>query len=703
MKKTILFISILSSMAAVGHAEDVVALPSIQSKASPDALTLKQQVTQSSTATKGLLQLKEVPQTVNVIPQEVMKEQGVTSMQGALQNVPGVGFSTGDGQRDQVSIRGFNSVYDSYVDGFRDDAMYYRDLSNTDRIEVVKGPASVLYGRGSAGGLINRVTKKPTSQPLREVALMGSTLGQRRAEVDINQPITDTVKARLTGAVENSGGYRNQAFLERQAVAPSVLWDISDKTKLLVQADYLHDNRLADQGFPMDPTTNRPLALDRKVFLGSANAKDSSNTDTEVKSATVTLDHQFDDTWKYHGVVHAYTYSLDRQLPNSDYSSKDKGKTYVLSIQQSRRFRNEKGVATQQEVSGKFKTGQLDHNVLLGLEVSHQNKNDKVFASPASSILQLNNIVLPVWQPISTVTPATNSQNNSTNEALYLQDLIGLNDQLKMLIGARYDILDQKRSTLAVKKNVTTPYNRTDHKVSPRIGLVYEPSDNLSLYASYNQSFQPLSDALAVYNNLSSLQPTQTKSYEVGAKWDITPDYNVSLSVFNTTQNNVLQKDPTDSTGQTAVVAGEQRTRGFEVSTVGQITDKLSVLAGYAYLDAKITKSVLASVPVGASAALAPKSSANVWVKYAFNDHWYAAIGGRAQTSQYAASTNVLKLPGYTVANAAVGYNNDRYDVGLNVNNIFDRHYFASAHGLADQGALIGNPLNAQMTLRYRF
>ncbi|MBF7681943.1 TonB-dependent siderophore receptor [Acinetobacter sp. B5B] len=697
MKKTILLVSILSSFSGLGYADEVAALPSIRSKANQQ--TLKQEVTQASTATKGALQLKDVPQTVNVIPQEILREQAVTSVQGALQNVPGVGFSTGDGQRDQVSIRGFNSVYDSYIDGFRDDAMYYRDLSNTERIEVVKGPASVLYGRGSAGGLINRITKKPMAEPLREITLMGSTLGQRRSQFDVNQPLSDQVKMRLTGAVEDSDGYRNQAFLKRQAIAPSMSWDISDKTKLLVQADYLHDDRLADQGFPMDPTTHRPLALDRKVFLGPANAKDSADTDTEVKSATVTLDHTFDNAWKYHGVVHAYKYSLDRQLPNSSYNAKNQ----TISITPSRRFRNEKGVATQQELSGQFKTGSIEHNVLVGLELNHQNKDDKIFASPPASTLQLNNIVLPTWQSISTVTPTTNNKNNSTNKALYIQDMLALNTQLKVLIGARYDDLEQKRSSLAVQKNVTTPYNRTDHKFSPRVGLVYEPIEQLSLYASYNQSFQPLSDALTVYRNLSGLQPTKTQSYEVGAKWDVTPDYNVSLSIFNTTQNNVLQSDPADKTGQTALVAGEQRSRGVEVTAVGQLTDKLSILAGYAYLDAKITKSVLASVPVGSLAALTPKNSANVWAKYQFNDHWYAAVGGRAQTSQYAASTNVLKLPGYAVMNAAVGYNHERYDVGLNVNNIFDRHYFVSAHGLSDQGALIGNPVNAQLTLRYRF
>lgn len=694
MKKTTLILSILSSISALTYA-DTVDLPSIQVKA--EQKTLKAKMTEASTATKGLMQLKDVPQTVNVIPQEILKEQGVTSIQGALQNVPGVGFSTGDGQRDQVSIRGFNSVYDNYVDGFRDDAMYYRDLSNTERIEVVKGPASVLYGRGSAGGLINRVTKKPMLEPLHEIDLMGSTLGQRRAQFDLNEPISQTVKARLTGAVENSGGYRNQAFLQRQAISPSVLWDISDKTKLLLQADYLHDDRLADQGVPMDPTTKRPLQLNDKVFLGAANAKQVGDTDIEVKSATATLDHEFNNAWKYHGVVHGYTYSLDRQFSNASYS---KG---VISLVQSRRFRNEKGVSTEQEISGKFKTGNIEHNALAGLEVSHQNKDDQIFASPAAYTTSINQIVLPNWSPILTNTAKTDNKNNSTTTGIYLQDLISFTSQIKMLIGARYDNLDQKRSGLTVKTNALTTYNRTDNKVSPRVGFVYEPIKNLSLYASYNQSFQPLSDALTVYNNLSNLKPTQTKSYEVGAKWDITPDYNVTLSAFDTTQNNILQQDPADKTGQTAVVAGEQETKGIEVTTVGNITDQWSVLAGYAYLDGKMTKSALSTVPVGSKAALTPKNSANLWVKYKLNDHWYAALGGKAQTYQYAAPDNALRLPGYAIMNAAVGYTSDRYDVGINLNNVFDRHYYISAHGLSSTGALIGDPINAQFTLRYRF
>lgn len=189
----------------------VTNLPTISVKADKES-SLKQEVGQASSATKGLMQLKDIPQIVNVVPKQVLREQTVTSMQGALQNVAGLSFSVGDGQRDQVMIRGFSAITDNYVDGIRDDALYFRDMSNVERIEVLKGPASVLYGRGSAGGLVNKINKKPIDQSLREVSLIGSTTRQRRAEVDVNEKVAENVKVRLTGAVEDSDGYRDQAF-----------------------------------------------------------------------------------------------------------------------------------------------------------------------------------------------------------------------------------------------------------------------------------------------------------------------------------------------------------------------------------------------------------------------------------------------------------------------------------------------------------
>lgn len=301
MKRSVLFISSVGVMTSHVYAleadqQAVTNLPTISVKADKE-ISLKQEVGQASSATKGLMQLKDVPQIVNVVPKQVLREQTVTSMQGALQNVAGLSFSVGDGQRDQVMIRGFSAITDNYVDGIRDDALYFRDMSNVERIEVLKGPASVLYGRGSAGGLVNKINKKPMDQSLREVSLIGSTTGQRRAEVDVNEKVAENVKVRLTGAVEDSDGYRDQAFLKRQAVAPSVQWDITDKTKLLLQADYLHDNRLADQGFPTDPITGKPVKTNPKTFYGALNGKEVGDVDTEISSQTISLDHEFNDNF----------------------------------------------------------------------------------------------------------------------------------------------------------------------------------------------------------------------------------------------------------------------------------------------------------------------------------------------------------------------------------------------------------------------
>ena len=204
----------------------------------------------SRAATKTDMSLMDVPQTVNVVPHAVIEDQNATSMQDALRNVPGVGFSVGDGQRDQITIRGFNSITDQYVDGIRDDALYYRDLSNVDHVEVLKGPAAVLYGRGSAGGIVNRVLKRPDANPVRDVGVTLGTRGERRGEFDLGWNASDAARFRITGAAENSNSFRDQFQLNRQAIAPSAQFKLDRDTVLNVEFDYLHDRRTSDQGCP---------------------------------------------------------------------------------------------------------------------------------------------------------------------------------------------------------------------------------------------------------------------------------------------------------------------------------------------------------------------------------------------------------------------------------------------------------------------
>ena len=222
---------------------------------------------ESRSAMKIDAPLRDIPQTVNVVPESVIKDQGAQSMEDVLKNVPGIGLSNGDGQRDQVTIRGFSAIGDMYIDGVRDDALYFRDLSNIERVEVIKGPAAVLYGRGSSGGLINSISKKPSFTPKREVGMNVDSEGKRRTQFDTGWADPQSNQAyRVTGAFEDSDTFRDDGYIDRKAIAPSAYFRLSDDLELNLGATYLYDKRLIDFGIPA--LGNRPVDVDRDKRFG---------------------------------------------------------------------------------------------------------------------------------------------------------------------------------------------------------------------------------------------------------------------------------------------------------------------------------------------------------------------------------------------------------------------------------------------------
>ena len=266
----------------------------------------------SSTATKGSAALRDIPQSVNVIPQQLIKDQAARSMEDALKNVPGVALSHGDGQRDQVFIRGFSAIADQFVDGLRDDALYFRDLSNIERIEVLKGPAAVLYGRGSSGGLINRVTKKPVfGETAGDVTLNVGSYGLKRVSSDINWSSGETVAFRLNVAKENSDSYRDQQFIDRYSIAPSLALKISPDTKLLLQYSNAKDQRVTDFGIPA--LNGRPVDVPVSAYYGSSRARDDDTSTSKVASYTAVLDHRFNDAFSFKNSTRFYDYNLNRR------------------------------------------------------------------------------------------------------------------------------------------------------------------------------------------------------------------------------------------------------------------------------------------------------------------------------------------------------------------------------------------------------
>ncbi|WP_133645136.1 TonB-dependent receptor [Paraburkholderia flava] len=655
----------------------------------------------SNTATKTSMSLIEVPQTVNVIPRALLDEQNATSLQDALRNVPGLGFSVGDGQRDQVTIRGFNAITDQYVDGIRDDALYYRDLSNVERIDVLKGPAAVLYGRGSAGGIINRVLKKPQANPEQSVGVSLGTEGERRGDFDLGWNANDAARFRITGAAENSNSFRNQFQLNRQAIAPSAQFRIDRDTTINLEFDYLHDRRTSDQGLPA--YLGRPVNVPIQTYYGSADAASSSYNDISAKSATASLDHRFNDSLSFHAAVRAYDFSLERK----NYATYEPIKTAVnpvVTLDQSTRFRQDHGVDSLFELTQKTTLFGMKHELLYGVELSQQQKFDTLYSRTKVATYDLFNpqLVTIPGMPAG-LTPKTNASTVLGLAGVYAQDLISLTEHWKVLAGVRFDYLQQtRRDYTAAQINL----DRTDRNWSPRVGLIYEPLDWVSLYASYSQSFSPLADTLisngAVANG-STLAPQKTSAFEIGSKFDIAGRASASVALFDMKQTNQQIADPSNPSFSLPI--GTQRSRGLELGLTGEIAPKWSVYAGYTYMNGSVDGSPQASasglILKDNTPGLMPRHSASIWLKRDLPYGFYAAGGAQFQSARYTSASDAVTLPSFVTFDLGAGYHGKKVDVTLTLDNLFDRKYFIAAHGNADMFNMPGAPRTLTATARW--
>ena len=651
----------------------------------------------SNTATKIPVPLREIPQSVNVVPHAVIEDQNALSINDTLRNVPGVSQALGDSQRDQVTIRGFTSINDQYVDGLRDDSLYFRDLSNIDRVEVLKGPSAVLYGRGSAGGIINRVTKKPVTATMAEIGVLFGTEGQKRADFDLNASINnDAARARLTGAVEDSGGFRNDYFLRRQAIAPSFLFNLTPDTKLTLQFDYLHDRRIADQGIPA--FHGRPANVPISTRYGSANAADGS-VESTVKSATATLDHRFNDKWSFHSAVRTYEYSLDRNNYVTIKSVND-GPIPTVTLNVNQRNRNDRGTVWQSELTQKAETWGIEHTLLYGVELGYQDKSDRVAGLAKNFTYNLFNPVLQVLPTVpATAVPSNYGLSHNETYAMYAQDLIKFSPQWTLLAGLRYELLKQSRDDLTPKNQ---DISRNDRPLSPRVGVVYHPVEPLSLYAMYSRSFQPVADSFTFFPNSSSLSPQATTNYEIGAKYDLSTGASITAALFDMKQTNLTSADPVTLQG---VPIGTQRTRGLELAFTGEIARTWSLIASYDYLNGRLDNPFDKSGGVAVSGnqpALTPRHSGSLWLKHDLPYGFYVAGGVRAESARFASQYNLTTLPGYMTVDLGAGYRSRHVDVTLTLQNLFNRSYFIAGHSGAENYNMPGAPRTALVALRYK-
>lgn len=656
----------------------------------------------ASSATKLDAPLRDIPQTVNVVPQELLRDQGVLSMEAAMKSVPGVGLSHGDGQRDQVTLRGFSAISDQFIDGVRDDALYFRDLSNVERVEVLKGPASVLYGRGSSGGLINRITRKPGIDRTEITAQVGSRK-QRRAEFDLARAqVTDNVALRVTGAIERADSYRSQQFLERDALAPSLALKLGAATTLLLQAEHLSDRRVTDFGIPS--YHGRPVNVPASTYYGAANARDSDYSHSEVTAYGFALEHRFNDRISLRNAFRHYDYTLDR---NNTLVGAVNEAAQTASLNRTNLRREENGWFNQTELTQKAWLGGMAHQFLYGVEFGKQDKDQLNRSQSNVATVSLFQPVLPVLPLAVTAAPSTDNLGIMSTGSAYVQDLASLSASWKALVGVRYDRFEQEtRERRAGQANL----GRTDRAWSPRVGLVYQPSNTQSYYASFSKSFQPSAENFALAANNAQIAPEETTNREVGGKFDfLNGALSTTASLFRLERTNIKSTDPVTNR---LLPIGTQRTDGLELTLAGRLAREWQLWAGYAFLDARITSSpaldnsdnVIKRVPIeGKRATLTPRHSGNLWVTRSFGSQWRAGAGLNAVAQRFANPGNTVALPGYASLDAMVGYELAGLELQLNVRNLLDRRYIVSGHGSSPNLNLPGAPRSALLTARYRF
>jgi catecholate siderophore receptor len=661
------------------------------------------QAKRSSTATKTDTPLIDVPQSVSVVTQAQISDQSVQSMSDAVRYVPGVTASQGEGNRDALNFRGSGvTTGDFYLDGIRDDVQTYRDFYNTDRLEVLKGPNGMVFGRGASGGAINRVSKEAGWDPVREIKATYGAYNQKRTSIDIGNGINDVAAFRLNAVYEDSDSYRSGVNLKRYGVNPTFTITPSDNTKITIGAEYFKDQHIGDRGIPSigGGLNNRPYRLeDYQTFYGNATL---SPNETETKALNAMIEHAFNDNLSIRNRTRYASYDKFYQNVYADGAVANN----LFAVGAYRDTTDRKNFINQTDIVYKINTGRFEHQLLAGMEVGTQKTtNSRLIDGSSERISSSVSVLSPTYNlPISLSNTSRNQASEIDIFALYVQDQIKISEQWQAILGVRHDQLKTHYDNIKTNQTIEV----SDSLVSPRAGLIFKPLGNLSLYGSYSLSYVPRAgdQLISLTATTKSLQPEKFINKELGAKYDITPQLSLTAAIYELERKNVAMTDPAN-TSQNIVIDG-QLTKGVEFGISGKMTDRWSMFGGYSYQDATFTKAMTISglsYTAGATLGQTPSHTFSLWNRYDFNENWGAAIGIVSRSQMYAltpSTTASTILPGYARLDAAFFWKaSDKMQLQLNVENLTDKDYVANAH--TNNNLTPGAPLTARATLTYHF
>jgi len=646
-----------------------------------------------SSATKTLTPLIDLPQSVTVIPQELMKDQMMMSIGDVVRYVPGITAIQGENNRDQLVIRGNSTSADFFLDGVRDDVQYYRDLYNLDRVEALKGPNAMMFGRGGGGGVVNRVTKEAGFAPVHEFTLLGGSYGNKRFTADLDQPLSDKVAIRLNAMYENSDSFRKYVNLERHGINPTLTFAPGKQTKITLDYENFRDDRVADRGIPS--FQGRPVDVDASTYYGNP---DQSHVGARVNLGSATVEQEAGRvTIRNRTTVGNYDRGYQNFVPGA--LTPDQRQVTLSAYNNATRRLN---VFNQTDVTYSLEIGAVRHKFLAGAEVGRQLtdnfRNTGYFNNSATSIL-VPYTDTAISTPVTFRQSATDADNHlKTNvAATYVQDQIDLSRHFQVVAGLRFDHFDLQYHNNRTGENL----RRIDNLVSPRAGIVYKPVAALSVYTNYSVSYLPSSgDQFSSLTTITQqVKPEKFNSYEVGAKWDVSQSFSVTTDVYRLNRTITRSTDPNDPTR--IVQTGNQRTNGYELGLNGNLTRRWKVAGGYAYQDAFVTSATTAA-RAGAQVAQVPHHTFSIWNNYQILPKLGAGLGILNRSNMFAAIDNTVRLPGYTRADAAVYYSlTERLRLQANLENLLDTQYYVNADGNTNISPGFARAVRAGLIVRF--
>ncbi|PVZ16520.1 MULTISPECIES: TonB-dependent siderophore receptor [unclassified Pseudomonas] len=651
----------------------------------------------SASATKTEADLHEVPQSVSVVPPQVLEDTNVTRLQDALDYGGGIGRANNFGGQGLTTytVRGFTTG-EFYRNGFPVNRGYPNapDANTLDHIDILRGPAATLYGRSDPGGTFNVVTKQPQAERKTTIGGQMDDQGMYRGTLDTTGAVGsgNTLLYRLNVLGEGGDSFRDNVETERYDLAPVIQWQATDATRITFEGDYMRNNHPLDRGNTHYPGQVGVGSRDTYVWeKGSTNLLNNDNNVSQLR-----FDHQLNDNWSLSGGVQWLDGTLHGNAVEANGIAAD-GRTLGRNFNWRKLEWSDRDY--QLNLAGTFNTGSIEHTLLAGVEYEQYDYRSIILRSSGALgayPVDLFNPVLGQARPALTRT-TTHDHEQLDSTSAYIQDQMQLTERLKLLVGAR---LERDEHDYDNKLPNSVDWNKNENAVTPRYGLVYDLTPAVAVYGSYSQSFKPNTGASA---QGAGFDAEEGKSYELGVKWKALDDQlTVDAAVFHTLKDNVLTPDPANV--NFSVAAGRVRSRGLDLNIAGNITPQWRVIGGYSYVDAEVVKDN--SLATGTRLANIPRSSYNLLNVYEFHEGRLNGLGlglGVRHVAERAGQTanSTYSMAGYTVADVLTFYQvTPQLRVNLDVKNLFDEAY---EEGAFNQYAYPGAPRTVQTGFTYSF